>query len=109
MFFSVAFAQAAAPRVGPSGLENVFPYIFGFLILYILLIRPQGKKHKQHQEFLAKMKKGDQVLTSGGILGTIEGLTEQYATLEVDSGVRLRVLKTQIASVPTVGKPGEGK
>ena len=97
---SAAFAQEAAPvgnAAKPSMLETFMPFIFVLVIFYFLLIRPQGKRAKVHQDFLANMKRGDSVLTSGGLLGTIEGLTERFVTLQVADGVKIRVLRTQIA------------
>ncbi|MGE0763047.1 MAG: preprotein translocase subunit YajC [Bdellovibrionales bacterium] len=97
---STAFAQEAAPvgnAAKPSMLETFMPFIFVLVIFYFLLIRPQGKRAKAHQDFLASLKRGDSVLTSGGLLGTIEGLTERFVTLQVADGVKIRVLRTQIA------------
>lgn len=99
LFSSIAFAQDAAP--GPSAFEQWMPLIFVFVIFYFLIIRPQQKRAKTHQNFVANLKRGDSVLTSSGILGTIEGLTEQYVTLEIAEGVRVRILKSAIASSAT--------
>ena len=98
MFSTVAFAQAAGAAAKPSVIEQFMPFIFIFIIFYIFLIRPQQKKAKVHQDFVGALKKGDSILTNGGILGTIEGLTDQFVTLEVSDGVRLRVLRSQISS-----------
>ena len=95
--FTYAWAEGAATGAGPSMIEQLMPFLFIFVIFYFLLIRPQAKKQKTHQAFLSNLKRGDAVLTSGGILGTIEGLTEQFATLEIASGVRVRILRGQIA------------
>ena len=89
-------AQEAAG--GPSILEQMMPFVFIFVIFYFLLIRPQQKRQKQHAVFLSELKKGDSVLTSAGMLGTIEGLTDTFITLEVAQGVRVRILRNQIAS-----------
>jgi len=83
---------------GPGAFEQLMPFVFIFVIFYFLLIRPQQKRAKTHQDFLTKMKRGDSVLTSGGILGTIEGLTDQFATLEIANNVRIRILRAQIVS-----------
>lgn len=81
----------------PSMLEMFMPFIIVLGIMYFLMIRPQSKRIKQHESFLKDMKRGDQVLTSSGILGTIDGLTDQYAILEIAEGVKIRVLKKQVA------------
>ena len=96
MLFSIAYAQNAAAQ--PSLWEQAMPFAFLILIFYFFILRPQAKRHKNQQTFLQQLKRGDSVLTSGGILGTIEGLTDKFVTLEVADGVRIRVLKTQISS-----------
>ena len=82
----------------PTTLEQFFPFIILGLVFYFLLIRPQQKKHKQHGSFLSKIKRGDEVLTSSGIYGRIEGLTDSFVILEVAEDVRIRVAKSQISS-----------
>jgi len=95
---SIALAQAAAaPAEQPSFLVQAFPFVAMLFIFYFLMIRPQMKKQKQQQELLTTLKKGDEVLTSGGIFGTIEGLTERFVTLEISDGVTIRILRTQIS------------
>lgn len=95
-----ALAQEAAPvgnAAKPSMIETFMPFAFVLVIFYFLLIRPQGKRAKLQQAFLTNLKRGDSVLTSGGLLGTIEGLTERFVTLQVDDGVKVRILRSQIA------------
>lgn len=82
---------------GPSNLEMLLPFVGMFAIFYFLIIRPQGKKVKEHEKFVTELKRGDEVVTTGGILGTIDGLTDLIVTLEVSSGVKMKVLKKQIA------------
>lgn len=91
-----AWAQAAA-AAQPSMLEQFFPFILIIMVFFFLVIRPSQKRQKTLATFLAGLKKGDSVLTSGGILGTIEGLTDQYVTLEVAQDVKIRILRAQIA------------
>lgn len=99
LLISTAWAQAeAAPAAHPSLLEQVFPFVIIFVIFFLLVIRPQQKRSQTHKTFLTTMKRGDSVLTTGGILGTIEGLTEQFVILQIADNVKVRVLKTQIAS-----------
>lgn len=107
MFSSIVWAQAAAPAA-PGLLEQFMPFILIFVIFYFLLIRPQQRRAKTHQDLLKSLKRGDQVLTSGGILGTIEGLTDEFVTLEVADGVSIRILRSQIASMAQI-KGGEKK
>lgn len=82
----------------PGFIEMMVPFIFIFVVFYFLIIRPQGKKQKDHQVFLTALKRGDEVLTASGILGRIEGLTDHFVTLEVADGVRIKMLRNQIAA-----------
>lgn len=98
MFISVAYAQAAG-AAQPGIFETVvIPMLAMFAIFYFLLIRPQSKRFKKHQEFVANLKRGDQVITQSGIYGKIEGITDKFVTLEVSDGVSIRILRGQIAS-----------
>lgn len=97
IFGSTAWAQGATPHA-PGLLEQLMPFVFIFVIFYFLLIRPQRTRQKAHQNFLSGLKRGDSVITASGILGTIEGITEQYVTLEIAPDVRVRMLKSQVAS-----------
>jgi len=83
----------------PSTLEMLLPFVFVFVIFYFLIIRPQGKKLKEHDKFVNDLKRGDAVITNSGILGTIDGITDQIVNLEIASGVKLKVLKKQIAGL----------
>ncbi len=99
LFSSLAYAQEAGQAVQKPGIfEQLMPFVFVIVIFYFLLIRPQQRKAKAHLEFLGGLKRGDSVLTSGGIFGTIEGLNDQFVTLQVADDVKVRILKTQIAS-----------
>ena len=101
LLVSTAFAQSAAPAAGggqPSAFEMFVPFIFIFVIFYFLIIRPQSKRQKEHQKFLTELKRGDEVITASGILGRIEGITDQFVTVEIADGVRVKMLRTQIAT-----------
>lgn len=98
MFIPTALAQAAPAAAQPSMLESMMPIVFLVAIFYLFLIRPQQKRAKTHSEFLTNLKRGDEVLTSGGIFGTVEGLTDSFVTLGISDDVKIRILKTQIAS-----------
>lgn len=105
--FGIAFAmgtggdQAAGAAGGPGGLLSFVPLILIFFIFYFLLIRPQQKKAKEHQAFLANLKKGEAVITSGGLHGVITGITDQVVTLEIADKVRVKVSRGNI-----MGKEG---
>jgi preprotein translocase subunit YajC len=81
----------------PSMLEMFMPFVIVLGIMYFLMIRPQSKRMKQHEGFLKDLKRGDEVLTNSGILGKIDGMTEQFVILEIADGVKVRMLKKQVA------------
>jgi preprotein translocase subunit YajC len=107
----IAYAQAAPGAGGPGPLMTVFPFILIFVIMYFMVIRPQQKKAKQHQEMLAKLKKNDEVMTSGGIYGKVMDLKDTVVTLEIAPNVRIRVHRPQISLVISAEKTAakEGK
>jgi preprotein translocase subunit YajC len=82
----------------PSLLEMFFPFAVVLVVMYFFMIRPQSKRMKQHEAFLKDLKRGDQVLTASGIVGTVDGLNDNFVTLEISSGVKIKVLRKQIAS-----------
>ena len=97
-FLSFANEGGGKAAAKPNSLEQFFPFIILGLVFYFLLIRPQQRRHGQHRDFLSKIKRGDEVLTSSGIYGRIEGITDAFVILEVADNVRIRVAKSQIAS-----------
>lgn len=98
LLVSTAYAQTASGAAQPSAFEMFVPFIFIFVIFYFLIIRPQAKRQKEHQKFLSEVKRGDEVVTASGILGRVEGITEQFVTLEVADGVKIKMLRSQIAT-----------
>jgi preprotein translocase subunit YajC len=104
----LAFAQAAPGLGSPGQMLSFLPLVLVFVIFYFLLIRPQQKKAKQHQEMLGRLKKNDEVMTSGGIYGKVVALTDQMVTLEVAPNVRLRVSRPHISAVIS-GEKGSSK
>lgn len=100
MLSSLAWAQAAesAAPASPSMLEQFFPFIVIFVIFFFLVIRPQKNRAEKHKNFITNLKRGDSVLTTGGIMGTIEGLTDHFVTLQIANNVKIKVLKSAISS-----------
>jgi preprotein translocase subunit YajC len=97
----IAYAQTVPGIGGPGQMLSFLPLILIFVVFYFLLIRPQQKKAKQHQEMLGKLKKNDEVMTSGGIYGKVVTLADHVVTLEVAPNVRIRVNRPQISAVIT--------
>jgi preprotein translocase subunit YajC len=95
---SESFAQAAHGAKQPSIIEiMILPFVVIMGVFWIFIIRPQTKKQNEHRVYLNSLKRGDEVITSSGILGKIEGLTELYVTLEIADGVRIKLLRSQIS------------
>ena len=93
-----AFAQTAAQQ--PSMLASFIPLILIFLIFYFLLIRPQQKKQKEHKKLLSQIKRGDEILTSGGIVGKVMKVDgEEKLTVEVSPNVNVIVYRSTVADV----------
>ena len=92
--------QGAGGAGGQGGGFGAFvPLILMFAIFYFLLIRPQQKKAKQHKQLLAALKKGDRVVSSGGLHGVVTGLTEDIVTMEIAPKVRVKVSRGSISGV----------
>jgi preprotein translocase subunit YajC len=80
-------------------MAMLFPFVMMFVIFYLLVFRPQAKTRKTHEQMLKNLKKHDEVVTNGGIFGTVVNVKEQSVTLRVDENVRLEVEKSAIARV----------
>lgn len=96
---SIAYAQegAGAPA-GPSTIVSFLPLIIIFVIFYFLLIRPQQKKAKEQKEMVANLKKGDRIITSGGIHGTITNVSDDTVNVEIANQVRVKVARSHVSS-----------
>ena len=92
-----AHAQAAAQQ--PSMLASFIPLILIFLIFYFLLIRPQQKKQKEHKVLLNSIKRGDEILSSGGILGKVIKVDNDKLTVEIAKGVNVIIIRSTVADV----------
>lgn len=99
--FAMGTPPGGASGGGQSALLNIVPLIFMFGIFYFLLIRPQQKRAKEHRALLDALKKGDQVVTAGGLHGKVSAIDEAVVTLEVATGVNIKVDKGHIARVVT--------
>jgi preprotein translocase subunit YajC len=114
---AVAFAQeatapvAAATAEAPPVWTQFVPFAVILAVMYFVIIRPQGKKQKETQDFLSGLKVGDQVITAAGILGRITSLSDVIATLEIANQVQIKVLRSQVlmnqSSLQSVKKEGK--
>ncbi|MFQ5455270.1 MAG: preprotein translocase subunit YajC [Nitrospirota bacterium] len=84
---------------GGNMLTSLIPFVIIFVLFYFLLILPQQKKQKSHKAMLEAMKKGDKVITTGGILGTVSNISKDIITLNVADNVRIKILRSNIAQL----------
>jgi len=94
-----ATGAEGVPPTGGSLLGSFIPFIAIILIFYLLIIRPQGKKRKETEKMLGALKKGDKVVTIGGLYGTIQSVKETTVIMKVDDNVKLEFLRSAISSV----------
>lgn len=109
MFISEAWAQGAGTGGGSDMLVQLFPLVLIFIVFYFLLIRPQQSKMKQQKEMLAGVKRGDRVVTGGGIIGLVtKVIGENELQVELAEGVRVRIIKQTITDILTRGESVRG-
>lgn len=99
-FISNAYAQDA-PQADPFGF--LLPMLIIFGAFYFLLIRPQQKRQKAHNELISALKTGDEVLTAGGILGVVTNVSDHYASLKIADDVEIKVQKSTVSAVVPKG------
>jgi len=106
MFVTPAYAQAAAGGAA-GGLIGFVPILLIFAIMYFLMIRPQQKKMKEHKAMVEALRRGDQVLTAGGMIGKVVKVNEAEVEVELAPNVKVRVIKNTIAQVMNKTEPAE--
>jgi preprotein translocase subunit YajC len=94
-------AGAAQPSGTASVLMGIVPWLLIFVIFYLLMIRPQQQRVKQHQAAINAVKKGDEVITGGGIRGKVTKVGDEEAEIEIAQGVKVKVVKSTISQVLT--------
>lgn len=101
---SNAYAEgAAAPPGAAGGLETILMMAVFFAIMYFMIIRPQQKRTKEHKQMLATLGKGDEVVTSGGILGKVTGINDNFVELTITDNVSIKIQKQAVTSVMPKG------
>jgi preprotein translocase subunit YajC len=98
MFIASAYAQGAGAPQG-SGLMGFAPLVLIFVVFYFMLIRPQMKRSKEMKAMLDALQKGDEVVTSGGVLGRVVKVGENYVTIEIAANVEVQAQKTAVQTV----------
>lgn len=94
-------SAAAAPGGTGAILVGILPWVLIFLIFYMLMIRPQQKRVREHQAQIAAVKKGDEVITAGGIRGRVTKVSDEEAEVEIAQNVKVRVVKATLSQVLT--------
>lgn len=94
-----AMGGGGAEGEGIAGFGGFIPIILMFVIFYFLLIRPQQKRQKDHRSMISSLKKGDRVITSGGLHGRITGIDDTTLTLEIADKVRVKVARTNVSAM----------
>ena len=105
MLATPAFAQSAAPA--GTGFGSFVPLILIFIIMYFLMIRPQQKKMKEHRAMVEGLRKGDQVVTQGGLIGKVTKVVDDEAEIEIASGVKVKAIKQTIQQVLNKTEPAK--
>jgi preprotein translocase subunit YajC len=110
VFISEAFAQAAPPPTagtdgafGLGGLGGMLPLVLMFVVLYFIMIRPQMKRQKEHKAMIDALAKGDEVVTSGGVLGKVSKMGDTFVGLEVADGVEIQIQRSAVVQVMPKG------
>ena len=111
MFITPAFAQAAAAGNDTNSmLMSLLPFALIFVIMYFLILRPQQKKVKDHAEMVKNIRRGDTIVTSGGLVGKVTKVVDdEQIEFELSEGVRVRQLRSMISGVRTKGEPAKEK
>lgn len=108
MLISPAYAQAAAGGDANSMLMSLLPFALIFVIMYFLILRPQQKKIKDHNELVKNVRCGDTVVTSGGLVGKVTKVVDdEQIEVEIADGVRVRQVRQLISGVRTKGEPAK--
>jgi len=106
MLITPAFAQASSPLGGDNLMMTLLPFVLIFVIMYFLILRPQQKRVKTHQEMVKNLRRGDTVVTSGGLVGKVTKVVdEDQIEVEIADDVRVRQLRNMVAEVRTKGEP----
>jgi preprotein translocase subunit YajC len=105
MFITEAFAQTGGATSSTSLLIQFAPIILIFVIMYFLILRPQRQKAKTHQEMIANLRRGDTVVTSGGLIGKVAKVEDAELLVELAEGVRVRVVRGTVSEVRAKGEP----
>jgi preprotein translocase subunit YajC len=106
MFVTPAWAQAANPLGADSMLVQLLPFVLIFVIMYFLILRPQQRRQREHQDMIKNLRRGDTVITSGGLVGKVtKVIDDEQVEVEIADGVRVRQVRAMVSGVRAKGEP----
>jgi preprotein translocase subunit YajC len=107
MFITPALAQGASPFGGDGGMiMSLLPFVLIFVIMYFLILRPQQKRVKAHAEMVKNVRRGDTVITNGGLIGRVTKVVDdEQVEIEIADGVRIRHMRSMLSDVRAKGEP----
>ncbi|MBI1384443.1 MAG: preprotein translocase subunit YajC [Rhizobiales bacterium] len=109
MLITPAYAQGAPAAGGGDFLFSLLPFVLIFVIMYFLIIRPQQKRMKDHQEMISNIRRRDEVVTAGGLIGRVYKVGDEELEIDLAENVRVKVVKGTITQVRTKGEPVRDK
>jgi preprotein translocase subunit YajC len=107
MFVTPAYAQAAPAAAGPDLFMSIFPFILIFIVMYFLIIRPQRAQVKKREEMISNIRRGDTVITGGGVVAKVTKVDDTSGELEAEiaQGVKVKLVRSMVADVRVKGEP----
>jgi preprotein translocase subunit YajC len=108
MFVTPAFAQGGGMLGGDNIMVQLLPFVLIFVIMYFLILRPQQKRTREHQDLVKNVRRGDTVITSGGLVGKVTKVVDdEQIEVEVADGVRVRQVRSMLSGVRAKGEPAK--
>ena len=107
MLITPAYAQAASGNA--DFLLQILPFLLIFVIMYFLIIRPQQRRVKEHREMVGALRRGDTVVTGGGLVGKVTRVDEAELQVEISQGVKVKVIRSTVSEVRSKNQPVGGK
>ncbi len=106
MFVTPAFAQSGSVAGGPDFVMSLLPFVLIFVVMYFLIIRPQRQTQKKRQEMLEAIRRGDTVITGGGLIGKVTKVSGDHELeVEIAKGIKVTVMRAMLADVRVKGEP----
>ena len=106
MFVTPAFAQSTGAAGGGDDLMSLLPFVAIFAVMYFLILRPQRQRQKEHQELVKALRRGDTVVTAGGLIGRVSKVVDDHELqIELSEGVKVRLVRSMVTEVRAKGEP----